>query len=128
MKKLNAKNLFSCIVYDFDLGGDIYTVVYRIKDVYYDMRLIHNSFDLTSLGLLSNRLSYTEDKKWNSYYGTERAVLMDTLQPFYKDNREFFTIKELILDMVDDPLLDTNWPGFSTYAAHQKKLNKSISM
>lgn len=128
MKKLNAKDLFSCIVHDFGLGVDIYTVVYKIKDVYYDMRLIHNSFDLTPLGLLGNRLSYTEDIKWNSYFGTESAILMDTLQPFYKDNREFFTIKELILDMVDDPLLDTNWPGFSTYDAQQKKLNKSISM
>ena len=124
MKKLNAKKLFSCTVRDLDLNKDIYTVVYKIKDVYYDMRLIFNSFDLTPLGLLFNRLSYSEDNRYNDYYGTETVILMDTLQPFYKDNKEFFTIKELINDMVDDPLLYTDWPDFSTYVTHQRKLNK----
>ena len=124
MKKLNAKKLFSCTVRDFDLNKDIYTVVYKINDVYYDMRLIFNRFDLTPLGLLFNRLSYAEDIQYNDYYGTKTVILMDTLQPFYKDNKEFFTIKELINDMVDDPLLYTDWPDFSTYVTHKRKLNK----
>lgn len=121
MKKYDTRNLFRCMVRDFDLNKDIYTVVYKIKDVYYDMRLISNAFDLTTFGRLDNRLSYKSEKTRNDYYGTQRMILLDTLQPFYEDEREFFTIKELIDDMVDDPHIYTDWPGFSTYVASQKR-------
>ena len=33
MKKLNAKDLFSCTVHDFNLSMDVYTVVYKINRV-----------------------------------------------------------------------------------------------
>ena len=100
MKRLESKNLFKCYVYDDDLKESIYTVVYKIKDDYYDMRLVSSPFDLSVVGRLGNRLSYRVDGKKNSYYGTERKIIAETLQPFYSDGREFFTIKELIVDMV----------------------------
>lgn len=121
MREYDTNNLFKCRVFDLDLEVSVYTVVYRIKDVYYDMRLIGNSFDLSAFGRLDNRLYYRTEKTRNLYYGTDRVLLFDSLQPFYGDDKETFNIKELIIDMVDDQDIFTDWPGFSTYLEHQKR-------
>ena len=121
MKTLNANCLYSCYVHDLDLNDYIYTVVYKINDTYYDMRLINNPFDLFIIGRLTNILSYNAGITRNGFYGTQRVLLKDTLEPYYKDGRETFLIEDLLNDMVNDENIFTDWPGFSTYLIHERK-------
>ena len=120
MKELNANNLYSCYVHDLSINSYIYTVVYKIKDTYYDMRLINNLFDLSIIGRSNNSLSYNTDITRNGFYGTQRVLLEDTLEQYYKDGRETFLIKDLLNDMVNDENIFTDWPGFSTYLIHER--------
>ena len=120
MKELNANKLYSCYVHDLSINKYIYTVVYKIKDTYYDMRLINNLLDLSAIGRLNNSLSYNTDITRNGFYGTQRVLLEDTLEKYYKDGRETFLIKDLLNDMVNDENIFTDWPGFSTYLIHER--------
>ena len=121
MKALNANSLYSCYVYDLDLDSYVYTVVYKINDTYYDMRLISNPLELFTIGRLINHLSYNTSITRNGFYGTQRVLLKDTLDLYYKDGRETFLIEDLLNDMVNDENIFTDWPGFSTYLIHERK-------
>lgn len=132
-KEYDAKKLYSCYIKYDDLGYSAVTVktaktvVYQVGDIYYDMRRVFPITHLSEKPHGDFQLYYKKDEPtYPSFYGGDKKceIVDGSLDLFYKDGREKFTLNEIIKDMVDDPDIYTSWPGFSTEVADDEKQGK----